>query len=717
MLNKVLRTLTLCSLSFILLSCSDSPDSASKSSVKLERADSFITGEANLRQKLPADVLAYLRVPSIWGFYSAPKGNLFDNALANKAHSDAIKQIQESIHSKVISQVDKDFYEHLSLLLYRISAPLEIAILKPEVPNPSLATVLLHTQLKYGSAEEFNAAIAKMAVNSGGALKVLSPQTDTASGQILATMLSVFYQFDPVSRSVYFYAGMSATEDKFTKLLSGLSIQKTHPMFAIENEIDQSKRGLFLWANGEQLKPILSQVMPPSNVPMLQSLLDTPFIALGWGTVNGKDRIKLMTDLSNWSNVNFLPEAKNELSLYAAGQPEAVAGINLPSMAQIKLIEAEAKKVVSPEEWQQYQDLLTQFESNAGLSLHSLFEAFGSEVLAFSDEAGEFSAIKISDAKLAKQWLDRLVKKFGLIHNVKQLHGTKFNHLKVNFQGFADEDTLSQFDLNPLMQIYIDAASTTHLFWIEEDGYWVFSSIPQLLMDRVRSEDKTVLATWLKQQQKQNVDQSLLYGSVSIPKVPRYLYQFYLSSMLGLADLAEAPFDVYSLPSPKDLQLPEMGTFGMQLDVNKGRLDASITFENNPLELLLAGQGSMATVATVGILAAVALPAYQEYVNKSKYAVIVTNAMPITWSIERYIERHQTMPMSLADLDKTLPEMGIMDMNVDLYSEEGVLAVTVKEGEYFGTVIYFERDDSEMEVKWRCSSEDIDHQHLPASCR
>jgi type IV pilus assembly protein PilA len=61
-----------------------------------------------------------------------------------------------------------------------------------------------------------------------------------------------------------------------------------------------------------------------------------------------------------------------------------------------------------------------------------------------------------------------------------------------------------------------------------------------------------------------------------------------------------------------ELGLPERGSLGLSVNLGEPLLSLEMTYESHPGEVLLAG-GGMAGVAAAGVLAAVALPAYQDY--------------------------------------------------------------------------------------------------------
>ncbi len=124
-------------------------------------------------------------------------------------------------------------------------------------------------------------------------------------------------------------------------------------------------------------------------------------------------------------------------------------------------------------------------------------------------------------------------------------------------------------------------------------------------------------------------------------------------------------------------------------------------------------------VALIGILAAIAIPAYQDYTLRVQYTGYVYEAESFKPEVENYATIYQNWPVSMKDLgretDKIIgPEN---KYNIGIY-ENGIIGVYVgntTEGEEKFIIIqpYVE----EGAVKWDCYGQNIPTKYLPLSCK
>jgi Zn-dependent protease with chaperone function/type II secretory pathway pseudopilin PulG len=133
----------------------------------------------------------------------------------------------------------------------------------------------------------------------------------------------------------------------------------------------------------------------------------------------------------------------------------------------------------------------------------------------------------------------------------------------------------------------------------------------------------------------------------------------------------------------------------------------------------VGGAGSMIAVfAVVGVLAAVAIPAYQDYTAKARVAQAAIVGRDATAAVERYFYANGSGPASLEQAGFALADPGhaVQDVRVD--PGNGVVRVFPAEPALRGKAIAFTpRLDENKKVAWHCSSEDIPSQLLPPDCR
>jgi type IV pilus assembly protein PilA len=127
----------------------------------------------------------------------------------------------------------------------------------------------------------------------------------------------------------------------------------------------------------------------------------------------------------------------------------------------------------------------------------------------------------------------------------------------------------------------------------------------------------------------------------------------------------------------------------------------------------------MIVVAIIGILAAIAIPAYSDYTERAKVSELVTIASACKGSMTEYYQSEGTFP-------GTLEEAGCNDTQTDKIAgitiaggATGTItvesALTRATGDFIlvGTPVSA-TDDS---VEWTCNTSTIDEKFLPANCR
>lgn len=125
-----------------------------------------------------------------------------------------------------------------------------------------------------------------------------------------------------------------------------------------------------------------------------------------------------------------------------------------------------------------------------------------------------------------------------------------------------------------------------------------------------------------------------------------------------------------------------------------------------------AGFGFLIMVYIVGVMAAIAIPAYNGYIVTAKVNATMAGSQHARDELANYYETNQRIPESLDDV-------GINSLLADgtqlLFDpDEMILTAKMKKGE----IIFTPKVDKENRVFWTCSSgEGLKWQQLPASCR
>ncbi|MEN8215648.1 MAG: hypothetical protein ABFS56_04595 [Pseudomonadota bacterium] len=570
---------------------------------------------ASLRDVIPLDALAYIRIPNPWGFFSSPKDNMLKGALEHEQHVQQIQNLEASVYQNILTNAL--IPPTPALFLHHLRSPVEAIFLVPEQAPPALGNVLISAKLNFTSIDEINNFL-KAVVAQTPPLKIFREVSTDGYGILTAGPIPLFLHYDIDTQTLRLMGGLAANQELFQQTLSRLVPVKQHPMYEMENRIDSSHQGFFKWVNLEKILPLLQLGIPPKVALKLHKwgLLNLSAVALGWGVADGKGRLSIMIDAPRAGYREFFPAISNNLSLTASGKPGIVASFSLPLLEWLKGLEKVAQSEAEPTQLQAYQNFKEIFKKEAGFSIEDALGAFGPEFLFFTDEVGEFGAIRIGDEKRVQNIMTFLVKQYGLVYETREINGKVYHHLMIPTESLEASPQEQPESETEVFLLELAMKLNTHLYWVEEEGYFIFAQIPQGLFDRQLYQERVPIQQWLKQEQRQDIQSSLFFISTSLSDTPRQLYYAYLQTLILLAELADAEMDLFSLPSAMELNLPKNGTYGMQLDISDSLLSLEFTFENNPLEFLLSGD-SMMSVALIGILAAVAVPAYSDYLALS----------------------------------------------------------------------------------------------------
>lgn len=127
----------------------------------------------------------------------------------------------------------------------------------------------------------------------------------------------------------------------------------------------------------------------------------------------------------------------------------------------------------------------------------------------------------------------------------------------------------------------------------------------------------------------------------------------------------------------------------------------------------------MIVLALTGILAAIAIPTYHDYITSALYKSSIVEAAPIKLKISEYVLSNEAWPSSLTELahpNETI-EHAEGRYKISVY-EEGVIGINVGkdlEGEDKWIVISPSIENNK--ITWDCYGENVKETLLPSSCR
>jgi Zn-dependent protease with chaperone function len=125
------------------------------------------------------------------------------------------------------------------------------------------------------------------------------------------------------------------------------------------------------------------------------------------------------------------------------------------------------------------------------------------------------------------------------------------------------------------------------------------------------------------------------------------------------------------------------------------------------------------TIALIGVLAAIALPAYQAYTEKVRMAEAHTSSFVVKDRVSDYVLANNTWPVSMTDLDYETEVLNFAQnkFEIGIY-DNGMIGINVGVADNGETkYIVLEPELSENDLTWKCYGQNIDTSLLPASCQ
>jgi type IV pilus assembly protein PilA len=127
----------------------------------------------------------------------------------------------------------------------------------------------------------------------------------------------------------------------------------------------------------------------------------------------------------------------------------------------------------------------------------------------------------------------------------------------------------------------------------------------------------------------------------------------------------------------------------------------------------------MIVVAIIGILAAVALPAYQDYTKRAKVSEIMVLASKDKVSVSEYYMSVGSMPTSAQSgvSDDATQSAYITAIAFATNTTGATLTYTVDSTAIGTGDVIFQGSGSNNGVSWDCTPSTLDSKYLPANCR
>lgn len=122
-------------------------------------------------------------------------------------------------------------------------------------------------------------------------------------------------------------------------------------------------------------------------------------------------------------------------------------------------------------------------------------------------------------------------------------------------------------------------------------------------------------------------------------------------------------------------------------------------------------------VAIIGVMAAIAIPAYQDYVNRAALVGVAGQMEELKTGAVRYAVKNQKWPENAAELgwdSAAVPDNAIQSVAMEA---EGVIVVTLGKASVAGKSVVYTPVIEDRRVHWRCESPDLPPKYLSQICR
>jgi len=127
--------------------------------------------------------------------------------------------------------------------------------------------------------------------------------------------------------------------------------------------------------------------------------------------------------------------------------------------------------------------------------------------------------------------------------------------------------------------------------------------------------------------------------------------------------------------------------------------------------------GLIALVAMAGILAAVAIPAYQEYTHKAVAMSAYATGQQASAKVEHYLAEHGRIPTLAQAGIQANPGGQVREIEIDPKNAVLRVMTSIDTKEGAGTLVFEPSLDEDGKVSWSCSAEGIAQRALPAECQ
>ena len=621
-----------------------------------------------LQENLPPQTAAYLRLPSPWFLenHALPASATWQN----DAYRAQTATIRSALVQKLIAALlPPEAQQPLQTLQQHLDAPLEIALLQDK--------------------NELNLLIgAHTAIADEKALQQTLAQIFPAPWHISADTISqpnapaIAYRYDAASQRLLLSTGM--VKDPAARLNLIKEDGGEAPFTAQQSRLDPNADGLYLWLDPQN--PLI-QMKTREWQPVLQKLgLDrAQQLALAWSENGGRPRLQLALVQPDNAPLNLPKASATPLKLRYQGELSDLAAITLPNDAQIEGIaqtDGKAKQLL---------------QQALGISADDL-AALGT-VYYLADDNGYYLVLPQS----AKPALDALLGKLQQSGVLKQREtlADGIEHLALTSLAAQSAAQAEKQQANPVIALMRQLQN--HYYLRAEGDYLLISDLPQPLLARKNlAADAPTVARWLAAEHIDLADSAYAYIQ-NQRHLGRDSYYNGLKRLQAYADLAQTPLDLAALPDAS--QLPASGAVALRLRGDGTNPTLTLDLQNGIDDLAALAGGGTATLATLGIVSAIALPAYQDYTIRSRIAQNLLPASALQHDLADALAAGKKIN------PKNYPSPG---KNIHVETSGDIRITLENADKYSGATLTLHYDRAGKQ--WQCQTV-IPARYLPPQCR
>jgi len=134
------------------------------------------------------------------------------------------------------------------------------------------------------------------------------------------------------------------------------------------------------------------------------------------------------------------------------------------------------------------------------------------------------------------------------------------------------------------------------------------------------------------------------------------------------------------------------------------------------LGVAAGGASGLVMVAIIGILAAVAIPAYQDYTIKAKMSDVILSSDMAKSAVTEYYGAHHAIPANLEEAGLPPGSFGKYVQDVKVMQNGAVVVTTAIPNLTGKSVIFVPSLDENQKLIWQCVTRDIPLKYLPPDC-